>query len=193
MVAPASVLLQDLRDHAPTEHFTLDWLTTNLQMQAFGAILFLLAVAAATPGIAMVAGPLLLVPALQMLLGRPTLVFPRWIAARPLRTSRLKAVLGRAIPLLRTVETIVHPRCRLPLTATKRIVGLMVILLTIRLIVSPIPLSNVLPAALIALVSLGYLEDDGIIVIVGLGASVVVIALDVAVLWNLSQMPRVGS
>jgi hypothetical protein len=179
MVAAGSALLQDLLDHAQSDHFTLAWVAGSLQRQSFGTVVFLLAVAAGMmPGVAMVAGPVLLVPAIQMLVGYPTPMFPRCIAAPPLATSRLEAVLRRGLPLLRVVVTAVRPRLRLPQAITRRIVGLMVPLLTVRLVLSPIPLSNILPAALIALVSLGYLEDDGLIVVVGLSASAFVLGLD---------------
>jgi hypothetical protein len=46
-----------------------------------------------------------------------------------------------------------------------------VILSTI-LVFSPIPLSNVVPAVLIALISLAYLEEDGLLVLVHLRTTV---------------------
>jgi hypothetical protein len=42
----------------------------------------------------------------------------------------------------------------------------------------PIPLSNILPAVLIALISLGYLEEDGVLLSISLLAAVVVLAVD---------------
>jgi hypothetical protein len=48
----------------------------------------------------------------------------------------------------------------------------------------PIPLSNILPAVLIALISLGYLEEDGVLLSITLLAAVVVLALDLTLVWE---------
>ena len=48
----------------------------------------------------------------------------------------------------------------------------------------PIPLSNILPAVLIALISLGYLEEDGVLLSISLLAAVVVLALDLGLAWE---------
>jgi hypothetical protein len=181
----ASALLQELHDCAPAGHFTLEWLTTSLRKQSYGAMIFLLAILAAAPGISMAAGLLLLVPTVQMIAGRPAPKFPRWIARRPLPTEKLRAALARAIPVLKAVETAFHPRWPMPPIATSRIVGLITMSLTARLIIMPLPLSNILPAALIALLSLAYLEQDGVMLTVVLLAGLIVAALDTAALWSL--------
>jgi len=66
----ASVLLQRLHDQAPTNHFTLSWLTSRLSKHSFGIIILLLSVIAIAPGASIVAGVLLLIPAVQMIAGR---------------------------------------------------------------------------------------------------------------------------
>jgi hypothetical protein len=80
---PASVLLQRLHDEAPTDHFTLGWLMSRMHKHSFGLIMLLLAVVAIAPGVSIVAGLLLMIPAFQMILGQNMPVFPRRIAARP--------------------------------------------------------------------------------------------------------------
>jgi len=182
---PASVTLQQLHEAAPAGHFTLDWLTGILPKQSFGLIMLLLAVIAVAPGICVVAGLLLLFPAFQMIAGRTAPIFPRWIAARPLPTRHLGAVIQRAIPVLRSLENIVHPRWPAAPEATKRAVGVVVILLSARLLLAPIPLSNVLPALLIAFISLAYLEEDGMMVLIGLAAGCGVLAVDFGLVWEM--------
>lgn len=182
---PASVILQELHNEAPADHFTLDWLTSRLHNQSFGLIMLVLAIAAAAPGICMVAGPLLLISAFQMIVGRPAPTFPRWIAARPLPTQHLGAVVQRAIPMLRYLENLIYPRWPTPLEVTKRVVGIAVMMLSARLILTPIPLSNIVPAVLIALISLAYLEDDGFVLSIGLLIGLVVLAVDLGVVWEL--------
>jgi len=93
---------------------------------------------------------LLLIPAFQMIIGRPAPTFPRWIAARRLPTRRLGSVVQRAITTLGYLEKMVYPRWPTPPGTTKRVVGFIVMMLSARLILTPIPLSNILPALVIA-------------------------------------------
>src|SRR6185503_767778 len=60
---PTSVVLQRLHDEAPKDHFTLGWLMGSLRKRSFGIIMLLLAVVAIAPGISIVAGLLLMIPA----------------------------------------------------------------------------------------------------------------------------------
>jgi len=180
----ASVILRELHEEAPEGHFTLAWLMSSLHKQSFGVLMLLLAIAAAAPGISFVAGLLLMIPAFQMAAGRGAPFFPRWIAARPLPTRHLGVVVKYAITVLRFFEKAVHPRWTIPPEATKRVVGITVIILSARLILTPIPLSNVVPAFLIALISLAYLEEDGLLLSIALLAGLAVIAVDLGVIWE---------
>jgi hypothetical protein len=182
---PASAILQKLHDEAPAGHFTLDWVMGSLQKQSFGLIMLVLAVVAAAPGISLVGGLLLLIPAFQMIAGRPTPAFPRWIAARPFPAQHLGAVVERAIPMLRCLEKAIHPRCPMPPGATKRTVGFAVMMLSARLILTPIPFSNILPAFVIALISIAYVEEDGLMLSICLLVGFVVIAVDLAIVWEI--------
>jgi hypothetical protein len=182
---PASVVLEQLQDAAPADQFTLGWLMDRLQKQSFGLIMLLLAIVAIAPGISVLGGLLLLIPAFQMIAGRSAPIFPRWIADRPLPTRHLGPVVQRAISVLKYLEKMVRPRCPTPPELTKRIVGVFVVLLSARLLLMPIPLSNILPAVLIALISLGYLEEDGALLAISLLAAIVVLALDLGLVWEL--------
>ena len=98
-----------------------------------------------------------------MIAGKPAPVFPRCIAVRPLPTRHLAALVQRAVPVLRYLEKLIHPRWPTPFEATKRVVGAVVVILSVTLVFTPIPLSNVVPAPVIALISLAYLEEDGLL------------------------------
>jgi hypothetical protein len=182
-----SALLQQLHDGVPSGQFTLQWLVSCLHKQSFPAIIFLLAIVAAVPGISLVAGLLLLAPAIQMIAGQPTPTFPRWIATHPLSTDKLNACINRVIPILKVVEVAVHPRWPSALSVPKWIVGLVILLLTVRLLAAPIPLSNILPAALITLIALSSLEEDGLMLVLALVIAVGVLAVDTKVLHDVIQ------
>jgi hypothetical protein len=181
---PASDVLQRLHDQAPADHFTLRWLLTGLSKHSFGILLLLLAVIAIAPGASIVAGVLLLIPAFEMIVGRASPTFPHWIAVRPLPTAHLVVWVQRAIPVLEYVEKVIHPRWPTPHVATKRLVGILVVILSASLVFIPIPLSNVVPALVIALIALAYLEEDGLLLAIGLMAAVVVVAVEIAALWE---------
>ena len=75
---------------------------------------------------------------------------------------------------------------------TRRIVGVVVILLSLRLLVVPLPFSNVLPALLIALISLAYLEEDGLALSISLLAGAAVLAADLGLLWQMKAWGTSG-
>jgi hypothetical protein len=180
-------LLQELHDGVPPGQFTLQWLVSRLHKQSFPAIIFLLAIVAILPGISLVAGLLLLVPTVQMIAGQSAPTFPRWIATRPLSTDKLNTCLKRVIPILKVVEVAIHPRWPRAVAAPKRIVGLVILLLAARLLAAQIPLSNMLPAALISLIALSYLEEDGLMLVMALVIAAAVLAVDVKILHDVMQ------
>ncbi len=176
-------MLQRLHDEAPADYFTLGWLVGRLRERSFGIIMLLLAVVAIAPGVSIIAGLLLMIPAFQMIAGQPAPVFPRRIAARPLPTRHLAALVQRAIPVLRYLEKMIYPRWPTPFQATKRLVGVVVVILNTVVVFIPVPLSNVAPALVIALISLAYLEDDGLLLSIALLAAVIVLTVTLAAVW----------
>ena len=183
---PTSVVLQRLHDAAPPGHFTLGWLMGSLRKRSFGIIMLLLAVVAIAPGVSIIAGLLLMIPAFQMIAGHPSPIFPRRIAAHPLPTRHLAALVQRAVPILKYLETMIHPRWPTPLEATKRLVGVVVVLLNGVLLCTPIPLSNIVPALVIALISLAYLEEDGVLLSIALLAAAIVLAIALVAAWEMA-------
>jgi len=181
---PTSVLLQRLHDEAPADHFTLDWLMDSLRRRSFGVIMLLLALVAIAPGVSIVAGLLLMIPAFQMIAGQPAPIFPRRVAAHPFQTRHLAALVQRAVPVLKYLEKMIHPRWPTPLEATKRLVGAVIVILNATLLFTPLPLSNIVPAMVIALISLSYLEEDGLLLSIALVAAVIVLAVELVVVWQ---------
>jgi hypothetical protein len=181
---PTSAVLDGLfGGGGPARHVTLDWLMRGLGDRSFGIVLLVLALLAALPGVSVVAGLLLIVPAYQMLCAHPGPVFPRAVATRPILARRLTRLVRGIVPMLRVLERVVHPRWPTPFEATKRTVGGAVLLLGGGLFV-PVPLSNVPPAVAIALIAFAYLERDGLLLCAALAAALAVIALASALTWE---------
>jgi hypothetical protein len=94
-------------------------------------------------------------------------------------------VVQRSVPVLRHLEKVVHPRWHTPPEATKRLVGAVVAMLSATLVFIPIPLSNVVPALVIALISLAYLEEDGVLLLIAVLAAVIVLLVAMAAVWEM--------
>jgi hypothetical protein len=91
---------------------------------------------------------------------------------------------GYAIHVLKYLEKLVHPRWPRAFEAAKRAVGVMVLLLTLILLLTPVPLSNVAPAMVISLISLAYVEEDGLLLSVGFLAAIILIGLGSVAVWG---------
>jgi hypothetical protein len=180
----SSRVLEDLLHQAPPECFTLGWLMSTLQQRSFGIVVLILGLLATTPIGSTVPGLMLAAVALQMIAGRRELIFPQFIAARNLPTRYLFRVGGRAIPVLQYLEQAVHPRWPTAFEVAKRFVGVVVLLLTAVLLLTPVPLSNIAPAIVIALISLAYLEEDGLLLLLAFLAAVVLISVASAAVWG---------
>ena len=181
---PASVVLERLHRAAPKDEVTVRWVLEHLDQQSFGVVLFLLAIVALVPGICSFAGLLIAICGFEMVVGRSQPYFPHWIASRPLPARRVRPLVTYAIGALRCIEKVIHPRW-LPLTSKlTRIVGITVFLASLRLILVPLPFSNVLPALVIAVVSLAYLEEDGLLLSIALALATGNAAFDSALAWE---------
>jgi hypothetical protein len=181
---PSSRVLSDLLHQAPPECFTLGWLMSNLQQRSFGIVVLFLGLLATTPIGSTVPGLMLAAVALQMIAGRRELAFPQFITARSLPTRYLFRIGEHAIPAMQYLEKTVHPRWPTAFEATKRFVGVVVLLLTAALLLTPVPLSNIAPAIVIALISIAHLEEDGLLLCFALLAGVVLISVASAAVWG---------
>jgi hypothetical protein len=181
---PTSLVLQELLDEAPQDHFTLDWLIGSLPERSFGIVMLLLGLLAMVPIGSVLPGLLLAILAAQMTVGRPGPVFPRRVAAHPLPTRHLVRLGRQPILLLKQLERIIRPRWPTPFGATKRVIGMVVFLLTCLILLAPVPLTNVPPAADIALISLAYIEEDGVLLAIALLLALVLLAIASAAVWG---------
>lgn len=100
-----------------------------------------------------------------MMLGRDRPTLPRFLTKRPFATQRFSKWATRALPLLRAVERISRSRWHTPPEMTKRVVGLLVLLLALSGI-WPLPLINVLPAVTIAVLAIALVQEDGLLLAV---------------------------
>jgi hypothetical protein len=180
---PVSATLLDLVNNLPGEHFTIEWLLGRLDRRSFGIILLVMSLVAMVPGISMLIGPLLAIPAFEMMLGRSGPSFPRRIAVYPLRAAALTGIVRRALPVVMALEKIVHPRWSIPPRISKLAAGVAILALS-GLFLAPLPLIQIVPALLVALIALAYLEEDGLLLCLALLGAFVLLAVATAAIWG---------
>jgi hypothetical protein len=181
---PSSRVLQEVIRQAPAEYVTVGWLTSTLHRDSFGIVMLCLGVLATTPVGSTVPGLILAVMAVQLIVGRGKPAFPHFIMTRRLPTEQLLRLGDRAIHVLKYLEKAVHPRWPMTFEVAKRAVGVVVLLLTVILLLTPVPLSNVAPAMVISLISLAYIEEHGLLLSVGFLAAIILIGLGSAAVWG---------
>jgi hypothetical protein len=180
---PVSETLLDLVNNLPGEHFTIEWLLGRLDRRSFGIILLVMSLVAMVPGISMLIGPLLAIPAFEMMLGRSGPSFPLRIAIYPLRAAALTGVVRRALPVVMALEKIVHPRWPIPPRISKLAAGVAILALS-GLFLAPLPLIQIVPALLVALIALAYLEEDGLLLCLALLGAFILLAVATAAIWG---------
>lgn len=179
---PTSQILRALMTDAPGEWVTIAWLLDALRDRSFGLVLLLMGLLALVPGGSTIVGVLLIYPAIQMILARQSPSLPSFIARRHVSTARMASISQRAAAILEWIETFSRPRWQTPFQATKRLVGVVVLLLAPTL-VWPFPFSQIIPALVIVLLSLAYLEEDGVLLCAALGAAVLSLAITGLTVW----------
>lgn len=155
----------------------------RLEERSFGLTLFLLALLAFVPGAATVSSVLIAWPAIQMMLGREAAAFPSVVARREVLWDKLARTIRFVAPKLEWVERLIRPRWPTPFQSTKRLTGLAMLLLGLTMIL-PVPFGQLLPALVVMMLALAYLEKDGVCLTVALIAALVSIAVTAATMWG---------
>jgi len=163
--------LQALADSAGEDAVALSWIMDQLHERAFGLFLLVLALPCCIPflyGIPqIVALPLMFVSG-QILIGRDTPWLPERLAARTVSADGLQTLARRAGPWLRRIEAISRPRyAQLTRAPLDRVVGLALVLFSASILV-PLPGTNTVPGFAVVLISMGLLQRDGILVLLGM-------------------------
>jgi hypothetical protein len=180
---PTSIHLSKMLDQAKEAHVSVGWLMERLGRRSFGLTLFVMAVIAFLPGASTIVGVLIAWPAIQMVLGHDRAMLPRVVARRKIGVERLARAIRYVTPRLAWVERLIRPRWPTPFQATKRVTGLVMLLLGLS-ILSPLPFSQAVPALVIMLLALAYLEEDGVALLVALIAALASLAITAATVWG---------
>ena len=123
------------------------------------------------PGVSTVFGAAILLVGISRLSGR-ALWIPRRLAERPLPADRLRPALGRGMAWVRRLERISRPH-RLPGVIDGRarmLVNNLAFVFAALLLMAPfgfVPFSNTIPALALLLYAVGFIQRDGVAVLLG--------------------------
>jgi hypothetical protein len=168
----ASILAAQSSTHAEIlSKVTVGDLLAALRNRAFGLslILFGLPNLLPIPGLPIVTGLVLVLLAVQIMIGREVPWLPARIARTELPRAKLTAVIQRTMPFLARIETVTRPRLVHASGPTaRRVVGVAVLILAVLLVLVPIPWIGSMPQGLaLCVFGLGLTERDGVLVILG--------------------------
>jgi hypothetical protein len=193
MYTPTSVELSQLLERAEAnradanrvaaDRVPIVWLLHQLGPRSFGLTFFVMGMVALVPGASTLVGVLLAWPAVQLMLGHETAELPRLIGRRTVAVARLARVIALLTPRLVRLERVVRPRWPELFSTTRRMTGVAMLLLGLSML-SPVPFSHVVPALVIMLLALAYLEEDGLVLLIALAGATVALAITAATVWG---------
>jgi hypothetical protein len=176
---PVSTLLARLLADAPPGRTDIAWFLGRLGDQSFGLLILVMAIVGLTPGVASISGFLLAIPSIQMILDHENPALPAFIARRSISTPHFAKWVNRILRPLRYAEALVHPRWQMSPDATKRIVGVVNLIMAVT-ITFPVPFAYIIPTLVIVLIAFAYLEGDGLLLCAGFVAAFLSLAFSVA-------------
>ena len=163
--------LAQLAADTTEETVTLDWVLHNLNERAFGLFLLVLALPCCIPflyGIPQVVALPLMLVSVQILFGRRLPWLPKKLGARTVTKEGLQNLSDRASPWLHKIEAVSRPRLTaLSRPPLDRLVGLGLVLFSASILV-PLPGTNSVPGMAVVIISMGLLQRDGILILLGL-------------------------
>ena len=186
---PLSELLRQIGERKAVR-VSIAELTDTFGHRALGALLLVFGLICALPlppGGTTVFGLPLVLLAPQLMLGLKAPWLPGKLRRRTMRRADLAKGLERVLPWLERIEALSRPRIGLLFSGPgQRLIGLVCTVFALVLIL-PIPLGNILPAAAVSLLSLSLVQRDGLLALAGYAlaaASLGVLALAGGVIWR---------
>lgn len=161
-------------------YVTLGWMLEQLHERAFGVFLLVLALPCSIPflyGVPQVVALPMLFVAGQMAIGRRFPWLPERLTSRRVKAESLADLVRRGRPYIGFFERLSRPRL---IFVTRRpfeqIVGLFLFFFSCSILL-PLPSTNTVPGIAVAVASLGLLQRDGLLTLLGIVIGTAWIAL----------------
>ncbi|WP_088242476.1 exopolysaccharide biosynthesis protein [Calothrix rhizosoleniae] len=165
--------------------------------RVFGFLFVILSLPSAlpvpAPGYSIPFGVLMLILAIQLIVGAKTPWLPKKMAKHPIKLETVQRFLKAGIPWLGRIEAVTRPRLSFICTSLpgRVTIGIAIALMSISMMI-PIPGTNTLPAIGIFVTGFGLQEDDGAITLGGLVLCLMGVAVSasivIAVAWGGSSL-----
>jgi hypothetical protein len=168
-------LLLSIARNATTDRITLGDLFDQLSDRAFGMILLILALPCCVPFIygipQIVALPMLFISG-QIVAGRHQPWLPKKLLDRSFETSAFRDLAERSHKYIGWFERISKPRLVwLSKGVWERILGAFMVVFCSTILV-PLPGTNTVPGFAVAVMSIGFMERDGLLILAGLAIGI---------------------
>ena len=180
---PAFARLSDLMEQSVAGNdadLSVDALIRRLSVRGLAPVILVVAllnIVTIIPGSSTIMGMPLVFLGASLVLGAKTLWLPRRLRERRLNRETLARGVARALPYVRRIERMAHPRYWPGADAIlSRIYGALVLFLGLAIML-PIPFGNTMPAISIVLLSLGFTARDGLWVGAGLLAAAIAVGI----------------
>ncbi|QHD65002.1 exopolysaccharide biosynthesis protein [Neorickettsia findlayensis] len=171
-----SDVLESVVVHGVTDSITLFEIKHALHERGFALLLLLFSLPLSIPlpvppGYTTVLSIPILFFSVQIILGCDSPWLPKFLGEKSMKRKSLAFLIEKTVPILRKVEKFTRPRFPILNNAFgERIYGVISLMCAISIAI-PLPLTNFIPAGGIVLMSLGVLNRDGIISILGVVTS----------------------
>ncbi|MGA7931991.1 MAG: exopolysaccharide biosynthesis protein [Kovacikia sp.] len=178
-------------EEPPTNQVTLTAVLQLAGERTFGFLFVLLALPSALPvpaaGYSVPFGIVILLLAVQLIVGAKTPWLPLRLMNHAIPLSRVQGLVKSGLPWMRRIEQFSKPRMTPICTsrAGRAMIGLTIALMAISMMI-PIPGTNTLPAIGIFVTGFGLLDDDGVISLAGMGVCLMGATLTLSILYALA-------
>jgi hypothetical protein len=175
-----SEILERLAKEWKRERVALGDLVETMEQRGHGMLMLVLALPTLLPvnppGVAAIVGLPAAFVALQLVLRRRHVWLPGFLRRRSVETGQFRTIVEKTAPHIARIERLLKPRLTvLTESAGEWLIGLCVLVIAL-LLALPIPFTNVPLGLTIVLLSLGLIQRDGVVVLIGaaiaLGAAV---------------------
>lgn len=188
-----SELFLALKTMGEGDRIPLGALTEALGDRGFGILVLIFAlpnIITMIPGVSTISGVVIALVGLQMLFGRRSAWLPGFVARRTLPREQLAAMIDRTIGWIVRLERVARPRAVFMVRGPMRmLIGAMCILLGFILALPLSWIGNFPPGVALVVMSVGLLEEDGLLVgaghLIGVVATLLVLTLVAALIGAL--------
>lgn len=166
-----SDVFRGLTELGEGDSIPLGLITEALGDRAFGLLVLIFAlpnIIPMIPGVSTISGVVIAIVGLQMLIGRQAPWLPGFVASRSLPRGETQAMIARTMPWIHRLESFARPRAVFMTRGVMRmLIGAMFVLLGVVLALPLSWIGNFPPGVALLVMSIGLLEEDGLLVGIG--------------------------